>query len=627
MDYNRKIQRNNIRSSYVDKTVETGYKETRHFIYDLIEDGFYDFLDISEITYELLYQYIDERAIFRFGKDFIFRPNQKESIAYIIMSFFYKKDNFVLQAPTGSGKSITALLVADVLSYYFGLTGYILVSDLGLLKQYNNDIDKHFSDFAILSGQQNYTCDINNMPYSLGYCALLGLTSYQQKSMLTCYEECPYIVARKKAISSNVTLMTYQCWLMQRNTVANSMPYGFYPFTQREFVICDEAHKLAEIIQTQFAPTISKDDINRINNYMIGINSCSPFIINKSIGIFKSLVKKIFEENNNTKLLNYLVEYCDSIDEILGCCKDLKKIVGNDTKNLSKDIKNLLRNYEWLLEYLGTLKYFVSMMSFLGADKFVKNPQSDDILTLNCLDERYLITEHFHKRAGNCLFMSATIGEPNNYIKSISAENCMFLDLPSCFDFTKSPIYYINKFKLSYDKKNENLPYVLSLIEYIVKNKCNQRGIIQTGSYEFAKYVYDNINDEIKDRFLIYNNSTDKAKYLEEYIESSDKILIGPSLIEGIDLKDELCRFIIIMKIPYPSLGDKFIAKKFETDKEWYAWKTVNAILQGVGRGVRTPNDWCETFIIDGTFDNLLMNYRNLIPINFISRIRNITKN
>ena len=144
------LRRQLVRESFCKHSYKTGEsREDRYFISDLIDTGFYDFDDISFITYELLYQYIDERALHRFGKDFRFRLNQKEAIAYIIMSFFYKKDNFVLQAPTGSGKSIIALLVADVLNYYFGLKGYILVSDLGLLRQYKTDIENSFDNFAI----------------------------------------------------------------------------------------------------------------------------------------------------------------------------------------------------------------------------------------------------------------------------------------------------------------------------------------------------------------------------------------------------------------------------------------------------------------------------------------------
>jgi Rad3-related DNA helicase len=198
--------------------------------------------------------------------------------------------------------------------------------------------------------------------------------------------------------------------------------------------------------------------------------------------------------------------------------------------------------------------------------------------------------------------------------------------MPSAFDLSKSPIYYINKHKLSYDKKEESLPKIIEIIDNILNAREDYKGIIQTGSYEFSKYLFDNISEKNKERIMLYEDTNDKRNKLEEFEDSKNKVLIGPSLIEGIDLKDDLCRFIIIMKTPYPSLGDKFVAKKFEVDKNWYMWKTVNSILQGVGRGVRNENDWCETYIIDGTFDNILMNYNYLLPNSFKSRIFNISE-
>ena len=102
---------------------------------------------------------------------------------------------------------------------------------------------------------------------------------------------------------------------------------------------------------------------------------------------------------------------------------------------------------------------------------------------------------------------------------------------------------------------------------------------------------------------------------------------MGPSLVEGIDLKDDLCRFIVVMKIPYPSLGDKFIERKFKANPQWYIWKTVNSLVQGIGRGVRNENDWCETYILDATMDNILLRNRNLIPQHILMRMINVVAN
>ena len=611
---------------FLKKHINCGnsYPEIKYTIYELVEDGVLETIP----SRELLYNYIEERANIRFD-NFKFRPNQKEVICEIIYAFFNNKDNFVLQAPTGSGKSIIALLVADVLQHYFGMNGYILVSDLGLLRQYGRDINKYFNDFSILEGQNNYQCDENGMPFNMGFCKLNGYNSYNAiESHFTCAETCPYIRARKDAINSNVVLTTYQGWFTQRNYVAELMGADhtnlLYPFTQRDFIICDEAHKITEIFQQQFAPTINYDDIKKITHIIKNIKNKTP----KYIGIEESAllftINSMLSCEDNEIIFNSLLEYSMMLKEITDNTSDLI-IAFKKIKNLNKEIRGVLGECMWITEYANKINEFIKIIKTSGIDSMIKNKINQDTIVLNCLDEKLIMEEHFHKRVGNCLYMSATIGEITNYVKNIYATNVSYVYLPSTFNLTYSPIYYSNRYKLSYNKKEENLPNIINTIDNILNSRENFKGIIQTGSYEFSNYLLEHISEKNKERIMLYEDSNDKKIKLEEYENSTNKVLVGPSLVEGIDLKDDLCRFIIIMKIPYPSLADKFIAKKFEVDKDWYMWKTVNSILQGVGRGVRNENDWCETYIIDGTFDNILLNYRNLVPNDFTQRIINVS--
>ena len=76
------------------------------------------------------------------------------------------------------------------------------------------------------------------------------------------------------------------------------------------------------------------------------------------------------------------------------------------------------------------------------------------------------------------------------------------------------------------------------------------------------------------------------------------------------------------MKIPYPSLADKFISAKQKFNPPWYSETASIAMLQGVGRGVRNENDWCVTFILDGCFNNLLHMSGYMFPQEFMNRIQ-----
>jgi Rad3-related DNA helicase len=107
----------------------------------------------------------------------------------------------------------------------------------------------------------------------------------------------------------------------------------------------------------------------------------------------------------------------------------------------------------------------------------------------------------------------------------------------------------------------------------------------------------------------------------------NDKILVGPSLIEGLSFDDDLCRFQIIMKVPYPSLADKFVKAKKDINPAWYSNTTAISILQGVGRGIRNENDWCVTFIFDGCYSYLMRNAGNMFNNDFMKRIQVISPN
>ena len=107
---------------------------------------------------------------------------------------------------------------------------------------------------------------------------------------------------------------------------------------------------------------------------------------------------------------------------------------------------------------------------------------------------------------------------------------------------------------------------------------------------------------------MIYNGSKEKSSVINKHRKSKNTILIGPTLMEGVDLPDDDCRFIIIMKVPYPNMGDKLVSAKMKLFPTWYNSKTSNMIIQGIGRGVRNPKDWCKTYILDGCFYSLYTN-------------------
>jgi Rad3-related DNA helicase len=118
-----------------------------------------------------------------------------------------------------------------------------------------------------------------------------------------------------------------------------------------------------------------------------------------------------------------------------------------------------------------------------------------------------------------------------------------------------------------------------------------------------------------------YSGSKEKAEQLDIFKYKEGSILMGPSLIEGLDLKDDSSRFQIFFKVPYPSLGDPLVKAKMNKYVDWYDWKTGVSIMQGVGRSVRSEDDWAVTYILDACF-NSLINKQGFFPDSFTERVK-----
>jgi Rad3-related DNA helicase len=78
--------------------------------------------------------------------------------------------------------------------------------------------------------------------------------------------------------------------------------------------------------------------------------------------------------------------------------------------------------------------------------------------------------------------------------------------------------------------------------------------------------------------------------------------LVSPSITEGLDLKHELGRFAIFVKVPFPALGDAWIKRRMQLSDEWYKRQTLKEMIQGSGRICRDHSDWGITYILDESF-------------------------
>ena len=151
----------------------------------------------------------------------------------------------------------------------------------------------------------------------------------------------------------------------------------------------------------------------------------------------------------------------------------------------------------------------------------------------------------------------------------------------------------------------------------------NHKGIIHTTSYKQLNFIKENISQANKRRLLETDPEIPREEVISEHANSiKPTVLISPSLHLGLDLKDDLSRFQIITKVPYPDLGDRWINEKRKIYEQWYIWQTALRLVQAYGRSIRSKEDWAKTYVLDSAFLHFVRKNKNILPNWFIQAIQ-----
>ena len=560
-------------------------------------------------------QYLEEFTQIFFDEDFAWRKGQKESITVILESYFSGINTVILDCPTGGGKSVIAMAVAWILNQYHK-KGYILASDISLQEQYEKDFKKLNLAWGSIKGIDNYLCTDNMEKNSLGTCRVRN----KNPISMHCYSSCPYFFARDVASETPTSLLNYAYWLIMMNYVNPKVEAP--KFIPRDFTICDEAHKLLDIIQNHYSPKFDGKTLEKLQKLTDFFNLYKIRNHKNNYNEINTHLKELNDNDNNDVLYGILCKIEKQLASYLPSWELLKDKVKDDypREEPPKEWRDALRLCDWLKDLHCKVEDFNDIIDKTSTFNIVKNPSKDEIV-FNCLEESYMIQKYFHHWTGFTVLMSATFADASKYLKSIALNNAKYIKVNSNFNFDKSPIYFYNKRRMTYNKIDSNLPWLVQKIDEILNEHGENNGIIHTASYDLTMKIYNGLSRKNRNRILIYTGTEEKRQVLNILKTAKNKILMGPSLLEGLDLRDDWSRFQIFAKIPYLSLSDKFVSRKLDINPDWYRERAILNVLQGTGRSVRSETDWAITYILDGALADLIHNSRKSFPIEFMKRL------
>jgi Rad3-related DNA helicase len=89
----------------------------------------------------------------------------------------------------------------------------------------------------------------------------------------------------------------------------------------------------------------------------------------------------------------------------------------------------------------------------------------------------------------------------------------------------------------------------------------------------------------------------------------------------GVDLYDDKCRWGVLLKVPYPHLGDSRLSYLLDEENDWNYYNDIAArsMVQAAGRAVRHAEDYADFYLIDEASESLL--YRASFPEWFMEAV------
>ena len=506
----------------------------------------------------------------------------------------------VCNAPTGSGKSFISKTLAnasrepsenfkDLITSYTAFkidqTGSYVHEEecenenpggaaaLTITKALQDQYKDLFNDVTILKGKSNYISTIDsNIDVELESLII-------PKNILEDHRrrhKCPYHNDRKNSLTSRFAALNYNMFFSLPGHVK-----------KREYLICDEAAELEDQLVKEFSCNINFEMLNKMDIQV------RPFYSKNNANIIKWI--------NN--LLLDLSDKMDELRDIINNNKSNNKKFLIETRKQIIGIRNLHSKLSLIIETWNDSEYL-----------FETNKDGIAFMPLKVNN----LSNHLFKYADKVILMSATIIDATNFCKSLGIDKFKYVEAESSFDAKNAPIHCTTKVKLNYHNLKRSLPKIIKQIEQICEFHKGDKGIIHTHNNTITSFLSTKLTDE---RFLAREPGVNNEMIIEQHLANpAPTVLVSPSLSRGVDLKDELARFQIIVKAPYLPTKDKRIEKLMKGDFNWYANKMLCSLIQSCGRGVRSHKDYCTTYILDGAIVESVVNNKHKLPKYFIDR-------
>jgi ATP-dependent DNA helicase DinG len=525
-----------------------------------------------------------------------FRKHQEEAIGFILES---DKRFVVLEAPTGSGKSLIAMTAGNAMG---GMT-YMVHS-----KMLQNQITESFPEARSLFGRANYPCLRDERSHhrvaSLPSAGSATLRADMHGGGRTCAEcthtrrhpcqykrtDCIYASEKRMLLAAKLKILNYDYYLSEVNYVGR--------LADQPFIVIDEADNLENTLINFMTLTFTKYAMGRL-----GIGYPERKSSDSKLGIAPWVSFGEMAKYRAVGIIKKLGAEIDSFGEITQDYQVTKIKEFSRVTQLLEKITLFLDNVDdtWMFQEVdnGGISFRPLWVSEKMADTFMWGHGAD-----RC--KWVLMSASFLPPA----ILAKTLGIPRDEIDYLCVE--------SNFDPERRPIHIEDVGNLTAKTMDAETPKVIERVGEILDLHPDQKGLIHCVSYKLGNALIDGMKfTKHAGRLLIHDSKTRQEVFDQFVSNGGNHVMVSPSMERGVSLDGDLARFIIILKCPYLYLGDKIVSTRVysgATGQSWYTASMLLTVLQMSGRGMRSEDDSCTTYILDSNFSKTLNRNARMLP-------------
>jgi ATP-dependent DNA helicase DinG len=505
------------------------------------------------------------------------------------LDFFHRKwaqgyTDIVIEAPTGIGKSAMGEAIAlwaaqEVAPEGFKPGAYYLVTQKLLQDQLSGDNQKFIPEFA------NRICSLKS---SIEYaCTAHG----------TCFAG-----SRKECGAIKARACNYRSAKATFNRVPIAVTNYPYFFTEhvyigamepRRVVIADECHTLEKQLLGFVELTVNQEIVEEWAPFLLPVPNM-PKLENYVDWVGKKFLPVV---EQRIQILQRQIEDSSGQPD--------RKVQDELTRAESFFGRTILA-FESIQENPKNWVYWQEVVKGDGRHSIAKP-----------ISAVPFVDEFIRNRGAIRLYMSAYPGPKNIFCRSLGLDpdRVAWLQQSSTFPVANRPIHLTLVGSMGRSSIEQTLPSVLRMCERIMTAHKAEKGLIHCHSYKLGEALYTYLSRKFPGRIFFPREAKERDSALAMHA-STDKptVLLSPSMTEGFNLYDDLARFQIITKMPYPYLGDRQVEAKKNLDPEWYQMQTVMTVIQACGRIVRSDTDTGVTYILDSDFKMLYEKHGDFFP-------------